>query len=171
MRRILSALVTAAALLSVGLAAPAQADRLDVNDPAGDAEVPRLDFTDISVRNNDHALVVDISFVRVGKGFLLIDFRDRDGNRAVITSHHRPQRGDVNEFGTEAGAQECAGLRVAWDHEQDTAHVRLPSACYRDGDFGGLATRFFTEVGMDNDFAPNGNNGARWHWSRWVARG
>ncbi len=172
MRRTLSALIAATALLTVGLAAPAQAARLNVNDPAGDAAVSRLDFTDIAVRNKDHALIVDISFVRVGGGFLLIEFKDRAGHRALISSHHRPQRGDVNRFGTrEGGIQDCAGLRVTWDHEQDTAHVRLPSRCYQDGDFGALATRFFTEVGEDNDFAPNGNNGARWRWSEWIARG
>lgn len=172
MRRILLALITATALLSVGLAAPAQAARVDVSDPAGDAPLRRLDFTDITVRNKDHALVVDLSFVQVSGGFLLIEFKDRDGHRAAISSHHRPQRGDVNRFGTRKdGVQDCAGLQVTWDHAQDTAHVRLPSRCYRDGNFGALATRFFTEVGQDNDFAPNGNNGARWRWSRWIARG
>ena len=170
MRRTLSALVTAA-LLTIGLAAPGHAARLDVNDPAGDAEVARLDFTDITVRNKDHALAVDVSFVRAAKGFLLIEFKDRDRNRAFISSHHRPQRGDVNRFGTVGGLQDCAGLRVTWDHEQDTAQVRLPSRCYQDGDFGALATRFFTEVEQDNDFAPNGRNGARWRWSEWIARG
>jgi hypothetical protein len=172
MRRILSALITTIALLTVGLAVPAQAARIDINERAGDAPMRRLDFTDITVRNTDHALVVDLSFVQVSRGFLLIEFKDRAGHLALIRSQHRPQRGDVNLFGTRMdGAQDCAGLRVTWDHAQDTAQVRLPSRCYRDGNFGALSTRFFTEVGQDNDFAPNGHNGARWRWSRWIGRG
>jgi hypothetical protein len=172
MRRLVTALVLLLTLLLVALAAPAEAARIGVNDPAGDAPMRRLDFTHITVRNTDHALVVDISFVRASRGFLLIEFKDRAGHLALIRSQHRPQRGDVNEFGTlRGGFQDCPGLRVTWDHEQDAAHVRLPSRCYRDGNYGALATRFFTEVGQDNDFAPNGKNGARWHWSRWIARG
>jgi hypothetical protein len=172
MRRTLLALITATALLSAGLAAPAQAARVNLSDPAGDAPLKRLDLTDIEVRNQDHALVVNVSFVRASGGFLLIELKDRAGHRAFISSHHRPQRGDVNSFGTrQGGIQDCAGLQVTWDHARDRAQVRLPSRCYRDGNFGALSTRFFTEVGQDNDFAPNGNNGARWRWSRLIARG
>jgi hypothetical protein len=172
MRRFLTALVLPLTLLLVAPGAPAQAARVTVSDPAGDAPLRRLDFTDITVRNKDHALVVDLSFVQVSRGFLLIEFKDRTGHRALIRSLHRPHRGDVNEFGTRRGGfQDCPGLRVTWDQVQDTAQVRMPSSCYRDGNFGALSTRFFTEVGQDNDFAPNGTNGARWHWSRWIARG
>ena len=172
MRRTLLALTTVAALLFVGLAAPAEAARVTVSDPAGDAPLRRLDFTEITVRNRDHALVIDISFDRVSGGFLLIEFKDRAGHLALIRSQHRPQRGDINEFATrQGGFQDCAGLQVTWNHTQDTAQVRLPSSCYRDGNYGALSTRFFTELGQDNDFAPNGHNGARWRWSEWVARG
>jgi hypothetical protein len=172
MRRLFPALVLPLTLLLVALGAPAQAARMGVNDPAGDAPMRRLDFTHITVRNTDRALVVDLSFVRVSRGFLLIEFKDRAGHLALIRSQHRPQQGDVNEFGTLRGElQDCPGLRVTWDHELETAQVRLPSSCYRGGNYGALATRFFTEVGQDNDFAPNGKNGARWRWSRWIARG
>ena len=144
---------------------------LDVSDPAGDAPFARLDITGVTVSNNDHALVIDAAFVKVAKGFFMVQLVDRDGHRAAIGSIHRPRTGDRNAFGTEDGTQECKGLRVDWDHEADTVHVRLPSKCYLDGDYGALRTRFFTEVGADNDFAPNGNNGGRWRWSDWIARG
>jgi len=171
MRRALSALCTAGAILAGSLISPAQAAELEISDPAGDAPTARLDITTVSVRNNDHAVVIDTAFVKVATGFFLIQLVDRDGNRADIGSFHRPRGNDKNILTVGNKVRTCKGLRVSWDHEADTARVRLPSKCYLGGDYGAIRTRLFTEVVEDNDFAPNGQNGGRWQWSEWISRG
>lgn len=139
-----------------------------VEDAAGDGYQPRLDITEVRVRNKDHALVYRISFMRAGRGFLLVQLQDRDGDGALAQSLHRPRGVDRNSFDSGATGS-CDGLAVTWDHELDTARVRIPSTCFQDGDYGAIRSRVFTETADDNDFAPNGDT--QWRWTRFVARG
>jgi len=180
MSRVLLALVL---VLSFGLVAwsPVQAAQYAVNDPRGDDPTngPVLDITRLRVNNREHKLVVEVGFVRAGRGDLIVTLYKRGetpGYGTGIVSHHRPRRGDINELGTRDGIQPCDGLSVVWDHARDTATVRVPPTCIDDGDYGDLKVRVLTELVVDQDFAPQGPpqpdaDQPSWRWSPWVARG
>jgi hypothetical protein len=173
MRRTLSALTTATALLTVGLAAPAQAASVSFTDPAGDgAAGRRLDITDGILRNQDHRIVVETSYARVSRGDLIVFLQARGTRGSVrIVSLHHPAGEDDNFLLNRAGErQECAGLRVTWDAEADTSRASLPSTCFHRGDYGAVRTEVLTEIGADADFAPKGPNGGV-KWTDWAARG
>ena len=94
----------------------------------------------------------------------------------LVASRHRPERGDRNFVRSSEGEQKCNGLRVVWDHDADTARVRLPSKCFEDGDYGAVRFRVITEIGSDADWAPQEsadaeNDTPRWAWSDWTPRG
>jgi len=176
MRRLLTALALPLTLLFGGLASPAQAASTSFTDTAGDGEAgPRLDITDGVMRNRDHRIVVETSYTRVSRGTLIVFLQARNVNGKIwVVSRHRPAGEDDNFLLTRAGGRtECAGLSVMWDAEADTSRVELPSRCFHKGNYGAVRAFLLTEVigGSDADFAPNGNNGARWQWSSWVARG
>jgi hypothetical protein len=173
MRRTLSVLITTTALLTVGLAAPAQAASVSFTDPAGDgAAGPRLDITDGVLRNRDHRIVVETSYVRVSRGDLIVFLQARGTTGGVrVVSLHHPAGEDDNFLLNRAGQRrECAGLRVTWDAEADTSLVSLPSRCFRGGDYGAVRTKVLTEIGADADLAPNGPRGG-FAWTDWAARG
>jgi hypothetical protein len=155
------------------LASPAWAGEVTVEDAAGDGEKgDRLDMTTAGLSNRDHALVVDVSFVKAAAGDLGVWVKARGAKRrdqVLVASIHRPKAGDRN-FVRAAGEEEtCAGLRVAWDHDADTAQVRLPSKCFLGGDYGAVAVRVITEIGSDADFTDDG--AGKWTWTDWAPRG
>jgi hypothetical protein len=172
MRLTLSALF-ATALLTVGLAAPAQAASTRFTDPAGDgAAGPRLDITHGLLRNRDHQIVVETSYVRVSRGDLIVFLQARGtkGGIRVVSLHH-PAGKDDNFILTRAGERrDCAGLRVTWDAEAETSRASLPSSCFRGGNYGALRSKVLTEIGADADLAPNGPKGG-FAWTDWAARG
>lgn len=86
----------------------------------------------------------------------------------AIGSIHRA-RGDKNRLLTIDGVQRCKGLNVIWDHERDRARVRLPSRCFREGDYGAVKVKVITEIGSDADVAPKDGSG-EWRWTDWVSR-
>lgn len=157
------------------VAAPAQAERIKVKDPEGDTyDGRRLDITGVEVRNRDHAVVTKVSFVQAGRGDLVLLFQARGDSRrdfARVISHHRPKRGDINVLDTADGVQTCDGLRVRWDHGADSARVRLPSRCFRGGDYGAVHVRVLTEIVVDQDYYAPSADAENWRWTPWVARG
>ena len=64
----------------------------------------------------------------------------------------------------------CRGLTVTWDHEADVVKVRLPSRCFREGDYGAVRVKVITEIGSDADLAPKDADGD-WRWTDHVSRG
>ena len=162
-------LVTASSLV----ASPATAEQVTATDPAGDgAHGQRLDITSIQVKNRDHAIVTVISFARATRGDLGVRFQTRDDRRrewAVVFTRHR-FRGDRTSYGQYGELQPCRGLTVVWDHEADTARVRLPSRCFREGDYGAVHVKAITELGSDADLAPK-NAAGRWVWTPFASRG
>jgi hypothetical protein len=168
----LSALI-ASALLTVGLAAPAQAASVSFTDPAGDgAAGPRLDITDGALRNRDHRIVVETSYVRVSRGDLIVFLQARGTKGSVrVVSLHHPAGEDDNFLLNRAGERrDCAGLRITWDAATDTSLVSLPSRCFQRGNYGAVRTKVLTEIGADADLAPNGPRGG-FPWTDWAARG
>jgi hypothetical protein len=172
MRRTLSVLITATALLTVGLAAPAQAASLRFTDPAGDgAAGPRLDITDGVLRNQDHRIVVETSYARVSRGDLIVFLQSRGTRGIRVVSEHHPAGQDDNFLLDRTGERrDCAGLRVTWDAQADTSLVSLPSRCFHSGNYGAVRTKVLTEIGADADLAPNGPRGG-FPWTDWAARG
>ena len=166
----------AAVLVSTSMlvpAAPAVAERVTAPDPAGDGlKGQALDVTSIKVMNRDHAIVTVISFVRAAHGDMGVRFQTRDDRRrewAVVFTRHRA-KGDRALYGQYGEVHDCRGLRVTWDHEADTARVRLPSHCFREGDYGAVHVKAITEIGSDADLAPKNPSG-KWVWTPWVSRG
>lgn len=176
-------LLTLALALSFGFAAwtPVQGAQYTVADPRGDDPTngPVLDITRLRVNNRARKLVIEVTFVRAGRGDLIVTLYKRGetpGLGTGIISHHRPRRGDINQVGTRDGIQQCDGLSVVWDHARDTATVRVPPSCIDSGDYGDLRVRVLTELAVDQDFAPQGPpkphaDEPSWRWSPWVARG
>lgn len=141
---------------SFGLVAwsPVQAAHYAVTDPRGDDPTngPVLDSTRLRVNNREHKLVVQVGFVRAGRGDLIVMLYKRGetpGYGTGIISRHRPRRGDINEVGTRNGIKPCKGLSVVWDHTRDTATVRVPPSCIDEGDYGDLKVRVLTELVVD----------------------
>jgi hypothetical protein len=171
-RLTLSALI-ASALLTVGLAAPAQAASVSFTDPAGDgAAGPRLDITDGALRNRDHRIVVETSYVRVSRGDLIVFLQARGTKGFVrVVSEHHPAGADNNFLLNRAGERrDCAGLRVTWDAAADTSRASLPSSCFQNGNYGAVRIKVLTEIGADADLAPKGPRGG-FRWTDWAARG
>lgn len=153
--------------------AAATAQTISIDDPAGDGLKGRkLDITSVKVANRDHSIVTRVSFVRAAVGDLAIYYGARGDRRtdvARVVSVHRP-RGTTNTFETVDGAQPCTRLSVTWNHDNDTVTVRLPSRCFRAGNYGAVHVRVITEIGSDADIAPK-NSAGGWRWTRWVRRG
>ena len=180
MSRILLVLVLASSFSLVAWS-PASAAQHIAADPRGDDPTngPVLDITRLRVNNRDRKLVVEVRFVRAGRGDLIVTLYKRGetpGYGTGIVSHHRPRRGDINQVGTRDGIQECDGLSVVWDHTRDTATVRVPPTCIDGGDYGDLKVRVLTELVVDQDFAPQGPpkpnaDEPTWRWTPWIARG
>ena len=92
-----------------------------------------------------------------------------EGDRSYTDISYAP--GDVLLFGPES-----VGLPEEVKQDRHvTARVRLPSTCFRAGDYGAVRTRIITEIGSDADVAPErrGGSDGGLHWARsaWTARG
>ena len=132
----------------------------------------KLDITSIKVANRDHAIVSTVTFVRAVRGDLGIRYWARGEKRrdmALVFNKHRP-RGDNTSLLTIDGEESCRALTVTWDHEADVVKVRLPSRCFREGDYGAVRVKVITEIGSDADFAPKDADGD-WRWTDWISRG
>jgi hypothetical protein len=165
-----------AALLIVAsslVASPASAEQITVTDPAGDgAHGQRLDITSITVLNRDRAIVTVISFARATRGDLGVRFQTRDDRRrewAAVFTRHR-FRGDRTWYGQYGEVQMCRRIAVVWNHDTDTVRVRLPSRCFRGGDYGAVHVKVITELGSDADLAPK-NVAGKWIWTPFASRG
>lgn len=175
----LSVLVALVVLLATGGAA--RAEQITVHDPVGDDPTngPLLDITGMRVANRDKAIVTNVSFVQAGHGAVVVMLKVRNKTSSEVMSvlsHHRPHRGDVNAVSTRDGLVPCPDLRVMWDHQRDTVRFRLPASCVVLDDYDEIKERVFTELVVDQDFAPQGPpkpdaDEPTWRWTRWIDRG
>src|SRR4051794_25175753 len=132
-------------LLWVGLAAqPAQAQRVAVSDPAGDAAGAGLDITGATLRNGDYVIRLRVRFTEATRGDLIVSIDRRHGHGLRLVSEYRPQgktRSFVlgGAFTDRSGRSEpvrCPRLRVRWDADAGTARLRLPSRCFAQDRYG-----------------------------------
>ena len=111
--------LTAVTLLAVPSAA--LAGTLHVDDPDDDGLKGRtLDITSLQIGNRDHAIIIQVSFVRVAFGDLAVYIQARGDRRrdlAVVISRHRARQ-DADQLITVDGTQRCRGLSVRWDHRR-----------------------------------------------------
>lgn len=175
MKRTFPLAIAAASAALLLLAAPASAQQLTYDDPAGDASGPGLDITRSTVQNRDHAVVTTVHFVRSVRGDLIVSIDPRHGRGVRVVSEYDPV-GHTKNFvlpvaftdrSTGGGHRvRCPGLRVHWSVERPLARLRLPSSCLAGGDYGAVRQAVLTERGSDTDYAPEGDDA-----SAWVPRG
>lgn len=175
MKRLLSCAVALVAVVAVLAAAPARADQVGLDDPAGDRETKRgLDITGATLRNLGDRIVVVVDFRSSVRGDLIVSVDPRRARGIRLVSEYRPVehtrsyvlQGSFSD-GAPGGARvQCRGFRVRWSADEPTVRLVLPARCLRHGDYDELRFAVLTERGEDTDWAPE-DTGA----SPWVARG
>ena len=161
------------------LAAPAaNAERLALDDPVGDAANDKLDITRASLDNRDYRLVARVTLAEMERGDVIVSVDRRKGNGLRLVASRAADgsvRGRVlpGAFtdGRAGDDRTCDRVAVAWDDDASKVTLRLPSRCWNAGDYGAVRFAVLTERGAgDRDWAPenaDGEIGA----SAWVARG
>jgi hypothetical protein len=173
MKRTFVALVTSGTALTalLGIPGPANAEGIAIVDQAGDKTGAGLDFTNVSVRNKDQAIVTVMTFKRDRRGEIIVAVRARGHGLVarVVSAHPRQGADQLRLFTRGNDATPCPGLRSTWDRDAAEMRLRLPSKCLLDGDYGAVRSWFLTEEfggGSDVDFAPDGTG-----WTSWISRG
>jgi hypothetical protein len=175
LRRSRAATAAVATVLATALVAvpeTAQAQQSTVTDAAGDTFRPGLDFTSVTVRNADRAVVFTLRFVRDRPGEVIVNVKPRHGSRAIIVSRHRRSGPDKLLFVARDG-QPCSGLSSDWSRRAATLQLRMPARCLNGGNYG--AVRFWGLVegpssGGDVDYTSETPDGDI-KFSEWVPRG
>ncbi len=173
-RALKAAVLSAAVVMTMSFAAPAQAGISTITDNAGDAGGPaRLDIVAVKVNNAEGRIVTRVRFAervagsvivsvdpRDAKGVRLVAIRKKDGTRR---SYLLP--GAFTNRDDPGSAVTCRGkdMKVRW--RAKAVRLVLPSACLHEGEYGAIRFAVLTENGSDSDYAPH--TGA----SRWLPRG
>ena len=162
------------------LAAPAaNAQRVAISDPAGDAVTGGLDITSATVMNRDRRVVAEVTTAELASGAVIVSADRRDGTGVRLVSSRRSD-GTVNgrvyagaftDTDVENTVVKCPRFRVAWDDGSDTVTLSMPSRCLDGGDYAALRFAVLTErAGADVDAAPTAEDGDIAS-TAWVARG
>lgn len=172
-------IVLGTTLITIALAAaPASADHLTIDDPAGNRSGRGLDIVSATLRSHDHRLVADVEFRRAARGDLIVSVDARHGTGLRLVSQYRPtghtssfviERAFTDGDGQEGSGPErvrCPGFRVRWSPDEPSVRMVLPSRCLHDGRYGGVRFAVLTERSADTDYAPEGAAA-----SDWVPRG
>jgi hypothetical protein len=173
-----AAVLLSALSLPLVAAPAAHAQRLSLEDPAGDAVNGKLDITTVSVTNRNYRLVARVALTAMRKGDVIVSV-DRRGGGGVRMVATRAADGTVRgallggaftDRGAGGGVT-CGRLAVDWDVDASRVTLRMPSRCWNDGDYGAVRYAVLTERGSgDRDWAPAGRNGEIGA-SAWVPRG
>jgi hypothetical protein len=155
--------------------APALAESATIADPAGDAAGHGLDVTGARLRNLDHRIVVDVTFVRDVRGDLIVSIDRRHGQGLRLVSEHDPAGHTddlvIRHAFSDASVGDnrpvrCRGFRVSWSDARAAARLVLPQRCLHGGDYGAVRFAVLTERRSDTDYAPEGRSA-----SGWISRG
>ncbi|MGH3348495.1 MAG: hypothetical protein ACRDO4_16055 [Nocardioides sp.] len=170
------ALAACAAVLSLGLAAPAMAAVGSIDDPTGDASATGLDITRATLDNRDRSIMVRVRFDAAKRGDLIVSVDPRGARGLRLVSQYRPAgttknfvlKGAFTDKNTGGDVVDCDGFRVRWNADTERARLTLPSSCLRGGDYGAVRFTVLTERprGGDEDIAPDEAAS-----SGWIARG
>lgn len=156
-------------LLGVG---PASAQKVVVDDPAGDASNHSIDFTKVNVDNGDHSVVAKLRLYSASAGALIISVKPRQARGVRLVSLYDPVGHTSNyvadgAFGDPHPSDEpvpCHGYRVRWSMDHPVVTLKLPSSCLNGGDYGALKFAVLTEDNDGGDADDAGPTG-------WVPRG
>ena len=153
---------------------PAQAQRLAVDDVAGDAVGTGLDITRVAFSNRDRAVVTRLTFRRDKPGTVLVLVRARSGSAVGIISEHRRSGPDETFCVTLDHGKEgpCRGVTSEWDRSAAELKLRLPSRSLKDGNYGAVRGWALTELrrdAADSDYAPERNGDLA--PTDWIPRG
>jgi len=165
-------LAACAAVLSLGLAAPAVAAVGSMDDPAGDASGTGLDVTRATLDNRDRSIVVKVRFDSAQRGDLIVSVDPRGARGLRLVSEYRPAgtttnyvvQGAFTDKEGGGGVVDCDGIRVRWNSDTERARLTLPSSCLRGGDYGAVRFAVLTET-------PSGGDVDLARGSGWIARG
>lgn len=177
MRRSLTAIAVSATLVAAG-AGSASAQRLAVEDDAGDASRAGLDITRAVVSNRDYSVVVRVDFDELARSDLIVSIDPRRARGVRLISQYRPRgttrnfvvRGAFTDKGDGGGRVRCPGFRVTWDAADGSAILRLPDRCLNKGRYGAVRFSVLTERDADVDWAPENDEGGVAS-SAWIPRG
>jgi hypothetical protein len=163
--------IAAGALLAT--AGPAQAQRLAVDDVAGDAFGDGPDITRVAFSNRDRAVVTRVTFTRDRPGTVIVLIRARHRSAVGIISEHR-RSGPDETFcvALDNGEEPCRGVTSEWDRSAAELRLRLPSRSLEDGDYGAVRGWALTEGrrdAADSDYAPERNGDLA--PTDWIPRG
>jgi hypothetical protein len=171
--------VLSSVLSLVLLAAPAaQAQRLAVSDPSGDADGGKLDITRAALANRDYRLVARIALAELERGDVIVSVDRRRGHGVRLVARRaadgsvrgRLLPGAFTDRGT-GSALTCDRIAVTWNDDASRVSLRMPSRCWNDGDYGAVRFAVLTERGSgDRDWAPADADGGV-GVSGWVPRG
>lgn len=143
-------------------AAPAQAQRIVVTDPAGDTQVRGLDIIEVVFANRDRAVVVTLTFTRDRRGDVIVLVQPRNRRGVAIVSRHPRSGPDRNFLEGPGGRVPCAALTSDWNRSAATLRLRMPARCLDGGNYGAVRGWALTEAsggGGDVDYAPERANG------------
>ena len=142
--------VAAAVMLALGVAAPAQAQRLVVDDPTGDVytypsteagwvnvgSVVNTDLVRTTVDHRARDVRVRAKYVELTKGpsqgiQLGVDLQTGDYYSIFATAHRpfRTMRVTINNLDEDTGELDCPGARASLSFKRDTLTLVVPRAC------------------------------------------
>lgn len=162
----------AVGVLVIG-ATPAHAQRLAVDDAAGDTMGPGLDIRKVTFSNRDRAVVVNMEFASDRRGEVIIFVRARRGSHVRMVSQHPAQGPDKTIFLSGHQVGHCGGLSTDWIRRQATLELRMPSRCLDGGEYGAIRDWALIEGyrgGSDVDYAPEDRHGDS-RVTDWIPRG
>lgn len=171
MKRLGILVVGTVATLLLG-AGPASAQKVYLQDPAGDAPEHSIDFTRVKLDNTDHNVVARLRLYNAESGALLVSVKPRHARGVRMVSLYDPVGHTSNyvadgAFGDPHPAEEpmrCRGYRVRWSPERPIVTLKMPSRCLNGGRYSTLQFSVLTE---DNDGGDSDDAGP----TGWVPRG
>lgn len=154
-------------------AAPASARQVVVEDPAGDAPEHTIDFSRVTVDNNNDHISARIRLYNADRGgTLILSANPREARGVRLVSEYDPVGHTSNyvldgAFGDGHPSHQpkrCRGFHVNWQARHPVVIIEMPSRCMNGGDYGAVQFTVLTE-------GDSGSDADDMETTRWVPRG